>query len=128
MELEDGRPDPVRLAVAIHRQLGDRSGAVPVHEIARTLDIVEIREAPLKSFEGALLTRPERHEGKILVNGRSSRQRRRFTVAHELLHFLNVLHTPTAESGFECRKGDRDHTHIRAWRAAHCSTVPRHMP
>ena len=106
MELDDGRPDPVRLAAVIHRQLGDRSGAVPIREIARTLGIVEIREAPLKSFEGALLTGPERYEGKILVNRTSSPQRRRFTVAHELLHFLNVLHTPTTEDGFECRQGD----------------------
>ena len=43
--VEDVGADPVRLAAAILTQLPDITGAIPVHEIARALDIEEIREA-----------------------------------------------------------------------------------
>jgi Zn-dependent peptidase ImmA (M78 family) len=79
---------------------------LPVYEIARALDIEEIREAPLKSFEGALITSAEKGRGAIVVNSLSSRQRRRYTVGHELGHFLNPWHMPTTASGFECTRAD----------------------
>ncbi len=107
MEIEDhGGPDPTRLAAAIHRQLGESEGAVPVREIALALDILEIRDKPLRNFEGALITEPERNVGSILVNSRSSSQRRRYSVGHELFHFLNPLHQQTSENGFECTARD----------------------
>jgi Zn-dependent peptidase ImmA (M78 family) len=107
MEIEEaGRNDPVRLAEAIHRQLGSSSGPVPVREIALALDIVEIREESLSSFEGALVTSHERSEGSILVNRSSNRQRRRYSIGHELLHFLNPLHEQTTANGFECSRAD----------------------
>jgi hypothetical protein len=107
MEIEEsGRADPERLAAAIHRQLGEVEGAVPVREIALALDIFEIREKPLDHLEGALVTTAERDVGSILVNTRSSSQRRRYTIGHELLHFLNPLHQQTAIKGFECGRSD----------------------
>jgi len=107
MEIDEaGRNDPVRLAEAIHRQLGSSSGPVPVREIALALDIVEIREESLASFEGALVTSHERSEGSILVNRSSNRQRRRYSIGHELLHFLNPLHEQTTANGFECSRAD----------------------
>ena len=82
-------------------------GPVPVREIAYALDIVEIHEARTKSFEGALLTLPERDTGKIIVNSNASPRRRRFTIAHELLHFLNPRHKSTNHSAFfACGEGD----------------------
>lgn len=107
MEVEErGGTDPVRLAAAIHRQLGESEGPVPIREIARALDIVDIREEPLHHFEGALVTEAERDVGSILVNSRSSTQRRRYSVAHELLHFLNPLHEQAGSSGFACTAAD----------------------
>jgi hypothetical protein len=107
MEVEDaGGADPVRLARAIHRQLPDDDGAVDVHKVAHALDILEIRADSLRNFEGALVTTPERDVGSILVNKYSNLQRQRYTLAHELLHFLNPLHKQTATHGFECRKSD----------------------
>jgi Zn-dependent peptidase ImmA (M78 family) len=52
------------------------------------------------------VTTPERDQGKILLNSNSSRQRRRFSVGHELLHFLNPLHQQTAPEGFQCSRAD----------------------
>jgi hypothetical protein len=79
---------------------------VPVRDIALALDIEEIREEPLTSLEAALVTTPERDRGKILLNANSSRQRRRFSLGHELLHFLNPLHKQTAPEGFQCSRAD----------------------
>lgn len=107
MAIEEAGPNPERLAAAIHLQLRDKSGAVPVYAIAKSLDIVEIREAPLKSLAGAVVTTPDRNEGSILINSESPPPRRRFTVAHELGHFLNPWHQPSHPSvGFSCTPAD----------------------
>ena len=54
--LDDAGGNPRKIAEAIHLQLGDLTGPVPVDAIAHALDIVEIRKEPLTSFEGALIT------------------------------------------------------------------------
>ena len=67
----------------------------------------------LESFEGALLTTPERDFGSILVNAKAGPQRRRFTVAHELGHYLNPWHSPNSESGFQCSAKEMDRFGIK---------------
>jgi IrrE N-terminal-like domain len=107
MTIEEAGPNSERLAAAIHLQLRDKGGAVPVYAIAKSLDIVEIREAPLNSLAGAVVTTPDRNEGSILINSESPPARRRFTVAHELGHFLNPWHQPSGPSGgFSCTPTD----------------------
>jgi hypothetical protein len=106
IELEDVGVNPRRLAEAIHQQLGERTGAVPVKEIAGALDIHEIREESLTNIEAALITTLERGYGSILVNLRSRPQRRRFSIGHELYHFLNPFHVPTSPDGFWCSRAD----------------------
>jgi IrrE N-terminal-like domain len=113
MAIEEAGPNPERSAAAIHAQLALSSGSVPIHQIAEALDIVEIQQAPLKGLEGALVSSPERDIGLIVVNAASSVQRQRFTVAHELEHFLNPWHRPIEPSGlFACRPEDVR----RSWR------------
>ena len=102
MAIEEAGPNPEKLADALHRQLSYSKGLVPIEEIATALDITEIRYEALASFEGALLTTPEREIGSILVNANASLQRRRFTIAHELGHYLNPWHTPNSVGGFQC--------------------------
>lgn len=70
------------------------------------LDIDEIREESLTNLEAALVTTTERDRGMILLNRQSSSQRRRFSLAHEMLHFLNHTHEQTSENGFRCTKSD----------------------
>ncbi|MBV9219154.1 MAG: ImmA/IrrE family metallo-endopeptidase [Methylobacteriaceae bacterium] len=79
---------------------------MPVHRIALALDITRIREEKLHGFEGALVTTPERDVGEILINSHSSHPRRRFTIGHELGHFLNPWHKPIAGARFECTRAD----------------------
>lgn len=106
MTIEDVGANPGRLAEAIHLQLGGWSGSIPIADVAAALDIVEIRVERLTTFEGALVTTPERGSGSILVNQQSSSRRRRFTIAHELLHFLNPYHEQTSVNGFWCSQKD----------------------
>lgn len=109
IEIEATGADPVRLARAIHRQLPDMQSSVPVHDIARALDIEEIREERLSSIEGCLLTDRRKSFGAILVNAASNTHRRRYTVAHELGHFLNERHRPITSTGFVCTTQDMGH-------------------
>ncbi len=106
MALDDAGANPEKLADAIHRQLGERPGPLPILEIAKALDIEEIREEALRGMEGALVTNLERGFGSIVVNSQSSQSRQRFTVGHELGHFLHPYHQPTVASGFECTRSD----------------------
>lgn len=106
MMIEEAGPNPERLAEAILSQLDRSIIKIPVEEIAYSLDIFEIRYEKLESHEGALLMTPERDIGSILVNANSARPRRRFTIAHELGHYLNIWHKPHDEVGFMCNKKD----------------------
>jgi Zn-dependent peptidase ImmA (M78 family) len=106
MAIEDAGPNPDKLAEAIHAQLGVKTGAVPIHAIAGALDIVDVREERLPGMEGALVMTPDRNRGAIFANARSSRQRRRFTIAHELGHFLNPWHAPPSPMAFACTAED----------------------
>jgi Zn-dependent peptidase ImmA (M78 family) len=106
MDLDDVGANPARLAEAIHGQLGPVEGPVPVQEIALALDIVEVCCERLTNLEGALLTDPNRSRGAILVNAASGRGRQRYTLAHELGHFLNPYHRPTSADGFTCTRAD----------------------
>ena len=96
MDIEEAGSNPDKLAEAIHNQLqaSGSIGFVPIESIAKALDIVEIRAEPLDTFEGALITTQQRSVGKVLVNSLSAAPRRRFTIAHELCHFLNPSHRP----------------------------------
>ncbi len=106
MEIEEAGPDPAAIAAAIHAQLGCLGRAVPIHEIAMALDIIEIREETPKAFEGALFMTPGRGYGAIIINKASMRQRQRFTIAHELGHFLNPHHRPANAKAFFCTVSD----------------------
>jgi IrrE N-terminal-like domain len=106
MEIEEAGPDPSAMAAAIHSQLGPLSIAIPVVAIARALDIVEMSSGFLRGFEGALLMPPERGYGGIVVNAASPIRRQRFTIGHELGHFLNPRHQPVQDEGFFCSKSD----------------------
>jgi hypothetical protein len=105
MDLADfGSPDA--LARGLLAQIQDVPIPVPIDEIARQLDILEIRDLETESFEGGLLTDQEKSNGIILVNAASRVQRRRFTIGHELGHFLCPWHVPKDPDGFYCSPDD----------------------
>jgi hypothetical protein len=98
--------EPERLADTLHGQLALTQGPVPVGEIALALGISEVREAPLEGVEGMLLTDERRSLGAILANNRGGRRRLRFTIAHELGHFLMEHHKLSSPAGFTCQAAD----------------------
>jgi Zn-dependent peptidase ImmA (M78 family) len=105
MELADlGNPD--QLAAAILRQIPDLPIPVPVEAIARALDITGIRALETEGFEGGLITYADKSEGIVLVNMRSQPQRQRFTVGHELGHFVSPWHKPKHGNQFLCTADD----------------------
>ena len=75
---------------------------VPVEELALQLDISEIQTLTTDGFEGGLITDENRTFGAILVKEGVHRKRRRFTIGHELGHFLNVHHKPAQKDQFLC--------------------------
>jgi hypothetical protein len=106
MAIEEAGPNPDALAAAIHAQLKLKNGAVPVHAIARALDIISIRDAPLPGVEGALIMPANRDWGAIFTKAHTTPQRRRYTIGHELGHFLNLWHEPPEDVGFACTAKD----------------------
>lgn len=102
--------EPRRLTRAIHDQLGRLDAAVPVVDIARGLDVSDIRLDAFDGFEGMLLTDAVRSSGSILANTAKGSQRARFTVAHELGHFLMERHVLSDASGFRCIADDMRET------------------
>lgn len=97
---------PEALVAGILKQVPDMPIPVPVEIIAGQLGISEIRRLPTEGFEGGLVAFADRSDGVILVNNHSSRQRQRFTIGHELGHFLNPWHKPRGADGFRCTARD----------------------
>lgn len=80
--------------------------AVPLDELCRALDILSIDEVVTEGFEAALVMDANKAAGGILVAAGRSRQRRRYSIAHELGHFLIPTHMPEPGAVFSCSLED----------------------
>ncbi len=96
---------PKKLLDALLGQIPDLPLPVPIEEIAAALDIEQIQSLDTEGFEGGLIAFDDKSSGTILVNKRSPRPRQRFTIGHELGHFLNPWHVPPT-GGFRCTASD----------------------
>jgi hypothetical protein len=105
MDLTDVGDNPKRLAAALIEQTGVTAGRVPIREIALAADILEIQEKPDLSFEGVLVTLPTKDVGSMLIREDRPETRKRFSIGHELGHFLIGSHVPPAD-GFRCSGKD----------------------
>lgn len=86
---------------------------IPIEDLAQALDIMEIGQLETQGFEGSLLMLEHRAAGSILVNKEARGGRRRFTIGHELGHFLIPTHKPVKGDVFLCSRDD-----MRMWSAA----------
>lgn len=102
MEIDDVGANPIKLASAIVDQLPNQNISVPIREIAKALDIVEIREEELNGLEGALIAPEHKSNGLIVVRSTMGELRKRFTIAHELGHYVNPTHKIIGPDGFQC--------------------------
>src|SRR5262249_8702081 len=97
---------PERLVIEILKHEPELPIPVPIEQLCTQLDIVEIKPLTTPGFEGALLTDADKHSGIILYNQASRPKRRRFTIAHELCHFLDPSHLPDTQGQFLCSQAD----------------------
>lgn len=102
----DGLGSPRAIAARIHQIQSDLPTAVPLEDLCRALDIVSIAELETGGFEAALVMDVNKAAGGILVAAGRSRQRRRYSIAHELGHFLIPTHMPEPGQGFTCSLDD----------------------
>lgn len=93
---------PVDIADQILKQNIRIVGAVPLEEIAKAAGIKEVRYVALNGFEGTLLANDAKSEGVIVINSSTRHQRQRFTLGHELGHFL----IPRHGHNMNCSKAD----------------------
>ena len=91
VELCDLR-SPEAIARGLLAQIPTLEPPVPVVEIALALGIADINVQAFDGFDGMLLTDRIRSKGGILANDRRGTNRARFTIAHELGHFLMEWH------------------------------------
>lgn len=101
----DGLGSPASIAAKIHELEADLPARVPLEELCRRFDIQSIEEFETNAFEAALVMDELKASGAILVAKRRSAERRRYSIAHELGHFLIPTHRPSGNS-FECSMAD----------------------
>jgi len=107
MELEvKGAGSPDGLVKRILELAPDLPLATPIEALCEQLDISDIRELTTGGFEGGLITDTDRSDGVILVNKKSHYFRQRFTMAHELAHFLLPTHMSDEAGRFLCSRED----------------------
>lgn len=94
MEL-DGKATPVAIVSEIMRQNPQMEFPVPLETLAAASGIERIEDMTTDGFEGMLMTNPEKSRGAILVKANGNHHRRRFTIGHELGHFLLPWHRQT---------------------------------
>ncbi|WP_375393495.1 ImmA/IrrE family metallo-endopeptidase [uncultured Sphingomonas sp.] len=91
MDLADcGSPERLLGVILDHHR--EWQPPVDIETFARSVGILEFRDLEVDGFVGALMTDLEKTKGIILSAAGMPTPRRRFTVAHELGHFLIAAH------------------------------------
>lgn len=98
--------DSVSLAQEIRQQVDLGDHYIPLKEVAHGVGIWNIQEKELNSIEGALIVPEGKIEGEIILNSNQDTNRKRFTLAHEIGHFVHPLHQPDIEGRFNCSNDD----------------------
>lgn len=101
-----GMGSPEGLVTAILKIETDLPIPVPIEDLCHQLDITDIVELTTEGFEGGLITDTERSSGIVMINRQRPRQRQRFSIGHELGHFLIPTHMPDADGRFLCSRDD----------------------
>lgn len=101
----DGFGAPARLAARIHELAPDLPLDFDIKALCRQLDIHQIKEIDTSAYEAAIIMDEYKADGSILLARSSSAKRKRFSIGHELGHFLLPTHLPHS-GGFSCSHGD----------------------
>ena len=96
----DGLGSPADIARRIHELAPDLPLNFTIEYVCRQLDIESIEERSLISLEAMLLMDENKAWGAIVLADGRRRERQRFSIAHELGHFLIPIHRATLETAF----------------------------
>jgi Zn-dependent peptidase ImmA (M78 family) len=88
---------PEELAACIIAHYPDIEIPVLVKRLAYAVGIIDLIPQTTSAFEGVLVTDDAKSAGSIAYNEASRLERRRFTVAHEIGHFLIPWHDASAQ-------------------------------
>ena len=102
----DGAGSPAALVTRILEIERDMPIPVPIELLCDRLDIVSVGDLETAGYEAALITDECKANGAILVAKGRSRQKRRYSVSHELGHFLIPTHMPSADGRILCSAQD----------------------
>lgn len=94
---------PEQLVDEIVKQNPSLEAPIPLEDLARLAGISRIEAFASEGFAGMLLSNSEKSDGAIFYNSNDARPRQRFTIGHELGHFLLPWHR---QSTFECSSKD----------------------
>lgn len=106
----DGVGSPTGLAERIHSLAPDLTPDFDLKALCAALDITSITETDARGFEAALIMDALGATGSILLASGRRPERRRFSIAHELGHFLVEGHAPRPGELHGCTL---DHFHLR---------------
>jgi Zn-dependent peptidase ImmA (M78 family) len=102
----DGAGSPSALVTKILGTERDLPIPVPIEELAERLDIMSIEQLTTEGFVAALVTDINKATGGILLASSLSPERRRYSIGHELGHFLIPTHVVPFEGRFLCSRED----------------------
>ncbi|WP_313030569.1 ImmA/IrrE family metallo-endopeptidase [Brucella sp.] len=83
---------PESIIACILRHHPHWTSPIPIEDLAHSINIIDILEMETEEFEGGLTTDPDKQKGVILYKAGTKGGRRRFTIAHEIGHFLIPWH------------------------------------
>lgn len=109
----DGLGSPAEIAARIHELEPGLPPQFAIEGLCRMLDIDEITDMATSAFEAVLLMHPNKAFGSIVLAKGRSDERRRFSIGHELGHFLIPTHLPRSGESFECTLADLHLTDTR---------------
>lgn len=102
----DGLGSPRALAERIHEIAADMPLDFDIAGLCAKLDILSIEEIDTSSFEAALLMDEHKASGSILLAKGRRPERHRFSIGHELGHFLIPTHLPRPGEPMSCSLAD----------------------
>lgn len=102
----DGLGSPKALAERIHETCADLPPDFDIADLCAKLDILSIEEIDTRAFEAALLMDEHKASGSILLARGRWPERRRFSIGHELGHFLIPTHQPRPGQPMSCSLED----------------------
>ena len=102
----DGVGSPRGLASRIHELAPQLAPDFDIEALCRRLDIEDIERIDTSAFAAALVMDENKAAGSILLASDSGAKRQRFSIGHELGHFLIASHLPRSGERFSCSRDD----------------------